>query len=81
MIVSYTVLITLAILRDDFTRLDRQGPVTFLRSGQKEDGGFVPTSAEVCWANRVRSFTLDPTGGRHRSTPDVLCLRYMRLVE
>jgi len=47
MIVTYTALITLAVLRDDFTRLDRQGLVTFLRSSQREDG----------------SFTSDPTGG------------------
>jgi len=47
MIVTYTALIALAILRDDFTRLDRGGLVTFLRSSQREDG----------------SFTSDPTGG------------------
>ncbi|KAF9649787.1 terpenoid cyclases/Protein prenyltransferase [Thelephora ganbajun] len=47
MIITYTALVTLAILRDDFTRLDRPGLVTFLRSSQREDG----------------SFTSDPTGG------------------
>jgi len=47
MIVTYTALLTLAILRDDFARLDRRGLVTFLRSSQREDG----------------SFTSDPTGG------------------
>jgi geranylgeranyl transferase type-1 subunit beta len=41
MIVTYTALIALAILRDDFTRLDRRGLVTFLRSSQQEDGRFV----------------------------------------
>ena len=63
MIVTYTALIALAILRDDFTRLDRQGLVMFLKPSQKEDGRFVPTSTRVCWANRVRSFTSDPMGG------------------
>jgi len=47
MIVTFAALITLAILRDDFTRLDRRGLVVFLRSSQQEDG----------------SFTSDPTGG------------------
>ena len=47
MIVTYTALITLAILRGDFTRLDRQGLVMFLKSNQKEDGRFVTTSFEV----------------------------------
>ena len=51
MIVTYAASITLAILRDDFTRLDRQGLVAFLKSSQKEDGRFVPTSTEGCWTN------------------------------
>ena len=41
MIVTYTALVSLAILRDDFARLDRGGLVTFLRSSQQEDGRFV----------------------------------------
>lgn len=41
MIVTYTALVSLAILRDDFTRLDRRGLVTFLGSSQQEDGRFV----------------------------------------
>ena len=63
MIVTYTALISLAILRDDFTRLDRRGLVTFLRSSQREDGRFVLAPIEVGLANRVESFTSDPTGG------------------
>ena len=39
MIVTYTALITLAILRDDFTRLDRQGLVMFLESTRKRMDG------------------------------------------
>lgn len=53
MIVTYTALINLAILRDDFTRLDRRGLVTFLRSSQREDGRFVLAPIEICLANRV----------------------------
>ena len=63
MIVTYTALISLAILRDDFTRLDRRGLVTFLRSSQREDGRFVLTPIEIGLANRAESFTSDPTGG------------------
>ena len=63
MIVTYTALITLAILRDDFTRLDRRGLVTFLRSSQQEDGRFVLVSIIISQSNLVESFTSDPTGG------------------
>lgn len=38
MIVTYTALLSLAILRDDFTRLDRPGLVKFLGSCQRPDG-------------------------------------------
>lgn len=63
MIVTYTALVALAILRDDFTRLDRRGLVKFLRSSQKEDGRFVLAPVEVPWTNKPQSFTSDPTGG------------------
>ena len=63
MIVTYTALISLAILRDDFTRLDRPGLVTFLRSSQRKDGRFVLAPIEIGRADRVESFTSDPTGG------------------
>ncbi|KAF9650049.1 terpenoid cyclases/Protein prenyltransferase [Thelephora ganbajun] len=49
-IITYTVFVVLAILRDEFTRLDRPGLVTFLRSSQREDGS-------------EKGSTLDPTGG------------------
>lgn len=63
MIVTYTALITLAVLRDDFSRLDREGLVTFLRRSQQEDGRFVLTSIDIGQANGAESFTTDPTGG------------------
>nr|GAT45676.1 geranylgeranyltransferase type 1 subunit beta [Mycena chlorophos] len=40
LVMTYTALLTLAILRDDFTELDRAGLVEFVRSCQKEDGSF-----------------------------------------
>ncbi|KAJ7066578.1 terpenoid cyclases/protein prenyltransferase alpha-alpha toroid, partial [Mycena amicta] len=40
LVMTYTALLTLAILRDDFTKLDRTGLVKFVRSCQKEDGSF-----------------------------------------
>ncbi|KAH7919069.1 terpenoid cyclases/Protein prenyltransferase [Leucogyrophana mollusca] len=39
-IVTYTALLSLAILRDDFARLDRPGLLKFLRACQKDDGSF-----------------------------------------
>jgi len=36
--VTYTALLSLAILRDDFKRLDRAGLLKFLRACQREDG-------------------------------------------
>ena len=35
---TYAALLSLAILRDDFSKLDRPGIVTFLRSCQRSDG-------------------------------------------
>ncbi|TFK70535.1 terpenoid cyclases/Protein prenyltransferase [Pluteus cervinus] len=47
-IMTYTALLCLAILRDDFSRLDRTGLTTFIRACQREDGSFstVPGSGE-----------------------------------
>ena len=39
-IVTYTALLSLAILRDDFSKLDRPGLLTFLRACQREDGRY-----------------------------------------
>ena len=35
---TYTAFLALAILRDDFSKLDRSGIIKFLRSCQREDG-------------------------------------------
>lgn len=35
---TYTALLTLAILRDDFSRLDKHGILILLKSCQREDG-------------------------------------------
>ncbi|KAF9568753.1 terpenoid cyclases/Protein prenyltransferase [Agrocybe pediades] len=47
-IMTYTALLSLAILRDDFSRLDRSGLLEFLRACQRDDGSFstVPGSNE-----------------------------------
>jgi prenyltransferase beta subunit len=37
-IMTYTALLSLAILRDDFSRLDRSGLINFIRACQKDDG-------------------------------------------
>ncbi|KAF9046235.1 terpenoid cyclases/protein prenyltransferase alpha-alpha toroid [Panaeolus papilionaceus] len=39
-IMTYTALLSLAILRDDFSQLNRQGIVEFLRRSQNADGSF-----------------------------------------
>ena len=41
MTVTYTALITLAILREDLTRLDRQGLVVRNRAGKRIEGSFL----------------------------------------
>lgn len=38
LIMTYTALLALSILRDDFSRLDRTGLVNLLRATQTEDG-------------------------------------------
>ncbi|CAK5273999.1 unnamed protein product [Mycena citricolor] len=43
LVMSYTAILTLAILRDDFAQLDRPGLVTFVRSCQRADGSFAIT--------------------------------------
>ena len=37
-IMTYTALLSLAILRDDFSRLDREELLHFLRACQRQDG-------------------------------------------
>ncbi|KAJ3998832.1 terpenoid cyclases/protein prenyltransferase alpha-alpha toroid [Lentinula boryana] len=48
-IMTYTALLTLAILRDDFSRLDKEGILSFLKACQREDGSFstVPGGGET----------------------------------
>ncbi|KAM6494271.1 Terpenoid cyclases/protein prenyltransferase alpha-alpha toroid [Amanita muscaria] len=43
MIMTYAAIITLAVLRDDFERLDRPSLIQSLRSCQREDGSFSTT--------------------------------------
>jgi len=40
MIMTYTALLALSILRDDFSRLDRAGLIQFLKACQRKDGSF-----------------------------------------
>ncbi|KAI0783426.1 terpenoid cyclases/Protein prenyltransferase [Abortiporus biennis] len=48
LIMTYVALLSLAILRDDFSKLDRQGITKFVRSCQREDGSFssLPNSGD-----------------------------------
>jgi hypothetical protein len=41
LIMTYTALLSLSILRDDFSRLDRPGILKFLRACQRADGRLV----------------------------------------
>ncbi|KAA1476832.1 terpenoid cyclases/Protein prenyltransferase [Dentipellis sp. KUC8613] len=43
MIMTYTAIQSLSILRDDFARLDRPGIIRFIRSCQEQDGSFSTT--------------------------------------
>ncbi|THG98576.1 hypothetical protein EW145_g7401, partial [Phellinidium pouzarii] len=49
LIMTYTALLSLAILRDDFARLDRRGLVGLLRATQQADGSFtaIPRQGEA----------------------------------
>ncbi|KAI0770607.1 terpenoid cyclases/Protein prenyltransferase [Fomes fomentarius] len=48
LVMTYTALLCLAILRDDFSKLDRSGVLRFLRACQQDDGSFaaLPTGGE-----------------------------------
>ncbi|KAF9464217.1 terpenoid cyclases/protein prenyltransferase alpha-alpha toroid [Collybia nuda] len=48
-IMTYTALLCLSILRDDFLKLDRAGIINFMRACQRDDGSFsiVPGSNET----------------------------------
>lgn len=62
---TYTALMSLAILRDDFTRLDRAGILRFVRSCQREDGRHVlfTTSSVPTILNFFSSFSALSNGG------------------
>ncbi|KAJ7091325.1 terpenoid cyclases/protein prenyltransferase alpha-alpha toroid [Mycena belliarum] len=49
LVMTYTALLTLAILRDDFSKLDRPGLVKFIRTCQRDDGSFsiVPRNGDT----------------------------------
>ncbi|KAK7012247.1 terpenoid cyclases/Protein prenyltransferase [Favolaschia claudopus] len=49
LVMTYTALLALAILRDDFSKLDRAGLVKFVRACQRDDGSFsiVPGNGET----------------------------------
>ena len=40
LVMTYTALLCLSILRDDFSKLERQGILRLLRSCQQEDGRY-----------------------------------------
>ncbi|KAF8515289.1 terpenoid cyclases/protein prenyltransferase alpha-alpha toroid [Gautieria morchelliformis] len=42
LVMTYTALLSLSILRDDFSQLDRSGLISFLKSTQHTDGSFSP---------------------------------------
>ena len=62
---TYTALMSLAILRDDFTKLDRSGILRFVRSCQRDDGRRVlfPTSPSTTTLTSLSSFSALPNGG------------------
>ncbi|GJE97644.1 terpenoid cyclase/Protein prenyltransferase [Phanerochaete sordida] len=49
LIMTYTSILSLAILRDDLSKLDKRGLVQFIRSCQREDGSFsaLPNGGEA----------------------------------
>ncbi|KAJ6591620.1 terpenoid cyclases/protein prenyltransferase alpha-alpha toroid, partial [Mycena vulgaris] len=49
LVMTYTALLTLAILRDDFSKLDRSGLVKFIRACQRDNGSFsmVPRNGDT----------------------------------
>ena len=55
---TYTALMSLAILRDDFTKLDRTGILQFVRSCQRDDGRHVLFPHISVYANADLPFQL-----------------------
>ncbi|KAE9396109.1 terpenoid cyclases/Protein prenyltransferase [Gymnopus androsaceus JB14] len=54
-IMTYTALLTLAILRDDFSRLDKRGMLVLLKSCQREDGSFSTVPGSVSGETDLRT--------------------------
>ncbi|KAF7323545.1 Terpenoid cyclases/Protein prenyltransferase [Mycena kentingensis (nom. inval.)] len=51
LITTYAALLSLAALRDDFTRLNRAGVIAFLRACQRPDGSFASTPGSATEAD------------------------------
>ncbi|KAF7326308.1 Terpenoid cyclases/Protein prenyltransferase [Mycena kentingensis (nom. inval.)] len=51
LITTYAALLSLAALRDDFTRLNRAGVIAFLRACQRSDGSFASTPGSAAEAD------------------------------
>ena len=56
LIMTYTALLSLAMLRDDFSRLDRSGLISFLKACQNEDGRYA--NPIVCAQTRSYDFPI-----------------------
>ncbi|KAJ7668352.1 terpenoid cyclases/protein prenyltransferase alpha-alpha toroid [Mycena rosella] len=63
LVMTYTALLTLAILRDDFSQLDRAGLVKFVRACQQEDGRQDSNCCHVLMVNLSLSFSMLPKHG------------------
>lgn len=75
LIMTYGAILSLAILRDPFTKLDREGLVKFLGTCQKDDGGSVPSFTARLSTNKFPPIVQVCTVPRERrkgSTDDLL---------
>ncbi|KAH0586010.1 hypothetical protein H2248_007287 [Termitomyces sp. 'cryptogamus'] len=55
LIMTYTALLSLAIFRDDFSRLDRKGLLAFIRTCQRDDGRQAPFIFSFSFLQRARA--------------------------
>ena len=65
---TYTALLSLAMLRDDFSRLDRPGLISFLKACQNEDGRYAnpimrAQTRSYDFPTGLYSFSVEPYGG------------------
>ena len=75
LIMTYGAILSLAILRDPFTQLDRDGLIRFLRTCQKDDGGSVPSFPTRRSTDKfppIVQFCTIPRERRKGSTDDLL---------